>query len=161
MTNALLYKCLTISALHIGIMKLNRNNYINLIAGICALLFFYAAASKLMDYELSKRQMLNQVFPVALAKVLVWAVPVVELLIAPALLYQPLRLKGFYAFTGLMLAFTLYIAVAMSGVFGRIPCSCGGVIRHMGYWMHLGFNLVFIVLAIIGIVLDRKLSRLL
>ncbi|MBB5441254.1 putative membrane protein YphA (DoxX/SURF4 family) [Pedobacter sp. AK017] len=133
---------------------------IEFIAAACAVLFFYAATSKLLDYELSRRQMLNQVFPVVVAKILVWAVPVAELIIAGLLLYKPTRLKGFYAFTGLMLAFTLYIAVAMSGVFGRTPCSCGGILRHMGYWIHLVFNLFFVGVAIVGIVLDTKRRRL-
>jgi putative oxidoreductase len=126
------------------------------IAGVCALLFFYAAVSKLMDYEKSKREMLNQVFPVAIAQVLVWAVPLIELVIVFLLLYRPVRLKALYATAALLAAFTLYIAITMSGVFGRIPCSCGGILRHMSYWVHLGFNLIFIVLAVLGIALEKQ-----
>ena len=58
---------------------------------------------------------------------------------------------------GLLLSvFSIYIAVTMSGFFGRIPCSCGGILKNMGYWTHLIFNLLFIVFAMLGIAMERQ-----
>jgi putative oxidoreductase len=136
-------------------MKL-KIDVVEICAGVLALLFFYAATSKLMNYERSKVEMFKQIFPRNIAEVLVWAVPVTELLIMLGLLFNVSRLKALYASALLLTAFTLYIAITMSGVFGRIPCSCGGILKHMSYWVHLGFNLIFIVLAVLGIALEKQ-----
>lgn len=125
------------------------------IATAIALLFCYAALSKLTDFTRSKSEMLNQVFPESVALILVWAIPALELLIVALLLYKPLRLTGFYASFILLALFTIYIAITMTGVFGRIPCSCGGILKYMSYSVHLIFNIFFLLLALTGILLKR------
>ncbi len=100
--------------------------------------------------------MLNQIFPRAVSLVLVWVVPVAELMIVGLLFYKPSRLLGFYAALMLLFAFSLYISTTMTGVFGRVPCSCGGILKHMSYWTHLAFNFFFIVMAVLGIALEKR-----
>lgn len=129
---------------------------LKLLSGIIALLFFYAALSKLVDFEVSKHEMLKQVFSRDFALMLVWIVPLVELVIVALLLFNFTRLIGFYASLMLLSSFSIYIAITMSGTFGRIPCSCGGILKNMGYWTHLIVNLFFIVLAILGIATERR-----
>lgn len=126
------------------------------ISAVLALMFFYAAYSKLLDYDTSRQEMLNQVFPRPVAMELTWMVPCIELLIVLALLFNSSRLIALYASAILLTAFSLYISISMSGVFGRVPCSCGGILKHMGYWTHLAFNVFFIVLAVLGIALERQ-----
>ena len=126
------------------------------ISAVLALMFFYAAYSKLLDYDTSRQEMLNQVFSRPVALVLVFLVPMSELLIVALLLFSSTRLWGLYGSLILLTAFSLYISISMSGVFGRVPCSCGGILKHMGYWTHLAFNFFFIVLAIMGIALERQ-----
>lgn len=135
---------------------MNRDTILKIICAALALLFFYAALSKLIHYDKSKQEMLNQVFPVAVALVLVWLLPLIELMLVFMLLYKPTSLKGLYFSVSLLTAFTIYIAITMSGVFGRIPCSCGGILRHMGYWTHMVFNVFFIVIAVLGIALEKQ-----
>lgn len=122
-----------------------------------ALLFCYAALSKLTDFARSKSEMLNQVFPEPIALILVWMIPAIELFIVALLLYKPLRVTGFYASFILLALFTIYIAIVMTGVFGRIPCSCGGILKHMSYSVHLIFNVFFLLLALTGILLKRTM----
>ena len=100
--------------------------------------------------------MLNQVFPEAIALHLTWLVPVTELVIAVALVIKSTILKALYAALVLMVSFTIYISITMTGIFGRIPCSCGGILKQMSYTTHLLFNLCFIILAIIGIKTDQR-----
>lgn len=128
------------------------------IAGIIAALFFYAAVSKLIDIDLSRQEMRNQIFPKAIADILLWVIPIMELSLVFLLLYLRTRLKAFYASAILLTLFTLYIAVTMTGIFGRIPCSCGGILKHMHYSSHLIFNLFFICLALWGIALEKGWS---
>jgi len=135
---------------------MKRENIVQLLATAIALLFFYAAISKLLDYTQSRQQMLAQVFPRFIALQLVWAVPVAELLIVFGLLFNPARLKSLYASLVLLTLFTIYIAAAMTGVFGRIPCSCGGILSGLGYWDHLLFNFFFILLAVVAIAFEKR-----
>lgn len=131
-------------------------NIVRPIAIVIALMFFYAACSKLLDFDKSKREMMNQVFPKSMALFLVWAVPFTELLITMGLINKYLRLKALYASLFLLVLFSLYISITMTGIFGRVPCSCGGILRHMSYWAHLAFNFFFIVLAVLGIAIETQ-----
>jgi len=125
------------------------------LAAMLAMLFTYASVSKLSDYERSKKEMLNQVFPKPVALHLSWMVPVAELITTGLLLFKATRLHGFYCSLLLMFSFSVYIAIAMTGGFAKIPCSCGGILKHMGYGSHLVFNLFFTAAALAGIILDN------
>lgn len=125
------------------------------LAVVIALLLFYAAMSKLLNYEMSKDEMLNQVFPEKIALQLVWLVPLTELTICGLLLNTHTIMIGFYASALLMASFSIYISIAMTGIFGRIPCSCGGILEYMSYRTHLVFNLFFLGLALLGIAIGN------
>jgi putative oxidoreductase len=131
-----------------------------LIKFLLIFLFVYAAVSKLIDIDRSRGQMLNQIFPPAIAEILVWAVPVAELITAGFLLFKKTFLPGLYLSMGLMVVFTLYIILVLLNVFGRIPCSCGGVLQKMGWVPHLFFNLFFLLLTVTGIYLVYKERRI-
>ena len=103
--------------------------------------------------------MMNQVFPIWMAEILYWLVPVIELGVCILLIIGIMgktRLMGLYASLILMSSFSIYIAITMTGIFGRIPCSCGGLLNNMSYGTHLIFNLFFVALALIGIALHKK-----
>lgn len=111
-------------------------------------LWVYAAVSKLMDFDRGRSQMLNQVFPPRLGNILVWAVPISELLTAGLLTIKRTITAGLYSSLFLLFAFSLYIGLVMLNVFGRIPCSCGGILEKMSWAQHLVFNLFFLALTI-------------
>jgi uncharacterized membrane protein YphA (DoxX/SURF4 family) len=144
--------------------SINEKKASDICAGLLGGLFVYAAISKLASYEKSRKEMLNQVFPHEVAILLTWLIPTTELVIAIMLLFPRLRKLSFLLSFALLLIFSIYIAVSMSGTFGRIPCSCGGVLGQMSYSAHLIFNLFFIILAAIGIksadqISNGKISR--
>lgn len=128
----------------------------SLLASLLVLMYSYAALSKLAFYEENKKAMLNQVFSAPVAIHLVWLVPIIELGLVVMLLINQSRLIGFLASIILMTAFTIYIAFSMSGAFGRIPCSCGGILAHMGYGTHLIFNLFFLALSLAGLATEKR-----
>lgn len=129
---------------------------VQVLCTIVGVLWLYAAVSKLADYDEARRQMLNQVFPVRIAEVLTWLIPATELVLAASLTWKPVQLPGLIVSLALLVTFSLYIAITMSNAFGRIPCSCGGIIKHLGYWQHLGFNLFFAALSAIAILFIIK-----
>ncbi len=132
-----------------------RETLLNVIAGLLAALFFYAAMSKLIDYEAAKRGMLGQVFARTVALMLAWLVPLFELLTVCFLVYTPTRRIGLWISFLLMFAFTAYTGTIMTGFFGAVPCSCGGILKSMPHHVHLIFNLSFFLLSSVGLLLER------
>jgi uncharacterized membrane protein YphA (DoxX/SURF4 family) len=134
---------------------MTRNLLMKVVCFLLTLLFTYAAFSKLFNYTEFKAQLGNSPFITPVAGVLAWLIPIVELVIAIMLTVNNTRLTGFYSSFLILLIFTLYItAMLIAGV--RLPCSCGGVIRQLNWKQHVGFNLFFILLALIGILSERK-----
>jgi uncharacterized membrane protein YphA (DoxX/SURF4 family) len=116
------------------------------------LLFVYAAVGKIMDFENFQVQLGQSPLLSAFAGVVSWAVPIVELFIALLLIFPKYRLAGLFSAFSLMVLFTTYITIILN-FSSFIPCSCGGILEKMGWTEHLFFNLVFVVLALVGILL--------
>jgi uncharacterized membrane protein YphA (DoxX/SURF4 family) len=119
------------------------------------LLFLYAAAAKLLDDQKFELQIAKSPILTDFAGILVWLVPVVEIVIAILLMFPKTTSLGLFAALGLMTLFTAYIIVILN-FSENIPCSCGGVLEHMSWQQHLVFNAVFVILSIAGILLHSK-----
>lgn len=125
------------------------------IAALVVILFVYAALSKLTDYTNFKFGLSESPIIASFAGFLAWAIPVGELAIAVMLVVPAWRLMGLIGAFVLMLLFTLYIG-GMLAMGTDIPCSCGGVLEHMSWGVHLVFNFLYVVLCAIGIMLELK-----
>lgn len=135
---------------------LKPGTYIQLISCLLILLWVYAAMSKLLSFERSRMQMMNQVFPAAMNRILLWAVPITELFITGLLLFSRSRKTGLVLSIILLSLFSGYILLVMLNIFNRIPCSCGGIISELSWGQHLVFNLVFLGSALVGLVFYHK-----
>ncbi|WP_206363212.1 MauE/DoxX family redox-associated membrane protein [Sinomicrobium pectinilyticum] len=113
---------------------------------IFAMLFVYAAVSKLLDFNTFQNQLAQSPLLSAYAGITSLMVPVSEIIIAALLCTKRFRLWGFYAFFTLMVMFTTYIFIILN-FSSFTPCSCGGVLEKLGWTEHLIFNIVFILLA--------------
>ncbi len=121
-------------------------------------LFTYAAVMKLMDVEKFTVQIGQSPLLTNFAELVAWVVPSIELLIAGMLAFPRVRSIGLYMAFSLMVMFTAYI-VAILQFSEKIPCACGGVLDSMGWKEHLIFNIGFVVLGLIGIILHTPLHR--
>ena len=121
-------------------------------AWLLSAVFVYTAVSKVYDWSGTRMAMYNQVFPIGMAEILLYVLPVVELGVAVLLLVPAWRRTGLLLSTGLMSLFTGYIALVWMGFTERVPCSCGGVLSSLGWGEHLVFNLVFLGIAVWGLV---------
>ncbi len=134
-----------------------RKTVIEIISALFVLLWCYAAVSKLLDYRTFKVQLGKSPLITEFAGFAAIAVPLSELTIAGLLLAglyrQRYRLWGLYLSLFLMTLFTAYI-IAILNFSYYIPCSCGGILSSLGWTEHVIFNLVFVVLAIVGIILS-------
>lgn len=126
-----------------------------------ALLFMYAAFSKLFKYEQFRVQLGQSPLLSAFATPVSVAVPALEIFIAVMLVYDRLRFFGLFLGYGLMAMFTAYIYIILN-YSAFVPCSCGGILEKMTWNQHLLFNLVFVLLALVAIlVLPVEDARLL
>ena len=119
------------------------------------LLFVYASFSKLLDFHEYRQQLYNQAFPAVFKPVLLWAIPVSELLLTGMLIFHATRTLALYGSLLLLLLFTGYIILVKINFYHRVPCSCGGVLRSLNWTQHLVFNLCFMAVAV-GAILLRK-----
>ena len=89
---------------------------------------------------------------------LVWGIAGLEIATSVALMFEKTKRIGFYSSLILMSLFTIYISAILLHVFPKIPCSCGGVLRQLGWSQHLLFNLFFVALSVLGLMLSKKQS---
>jgi hypothetical protein len=128
---------------------------IEIICFLLILLFVYAAFSKLIEFNTFKIQLNNSPFLKPFSEFIFWFIPIIELIVAALLTVKHTRKRGLFASFILLLIFSLYIAGMLLST-EHLPCSCGGIIQQLSWKQHLLFNLFFLLLALIGIVLDRK-----
>ncbi len=137
-------------------MKFNaqtRNNIISIICYLYVVLFTYAATSKLLDLENFRLQLGRFPFISTYAIWIAWGVPFLEIVIAGLFLFPKYILTALYASLSLLTIFTTYIILVLN-FSDSIPCSCGGVISKLGWNEHLIFNIAFIALALLGILMS-------
>jgi len=137
-------------------MATKKEIWLKIISGLIASMFFYTVFVKFRNYEQANWDMRNQVFPNGIADILTWLVPSIEAVLVLLLVFKPTRLWGFKASLGLLTAFTLYISIALTNIFGRVPCNCGGIIGELSYGWHILFNLIFMLLAFLGICIENR-----
>lgn len=130
---------------------------IHIIAAIIAIMFFYAIAVKMSDYTEALADMHKQIFSKEVATILTWFLPLIQLIIIVLLLWRPYITAGLWCSLTLLLIFSFYIILALGEYFDDKPCSCGGILgRESSFTDQLWFNIVFILLAILGLWLIYK-----
>ncbi len=135
---------------------MNKKVIIEIISSLLVLLFLYASLSKFLDFKHFIGDMNNQPFPNWMTPWLVWTIPLLEISITMALVFERTRTPGLYASLVLMFAFTVYTVAILLRFFGRIPCSCGGVIEKLTWQQHLIFNLFFVIISFTAILLRKQ-----
>ena len=135
---------------------MKRKIIIEIISSLLILLFLYASVSKWLAFKTFIGEMNNQPFPNWMTPFLVWSIPFIEVLIAVGLIFEKTRVQSFYASLFLMLAFTIYTVAILLHAFKYVPCSCGGVIRKLTWPQHLFFNLFFVGISLLGIILKKR-----
>jgi putative oxidoreductase len=135
---------------------MKRKIIIEIISSLLILLFLYASLSKWLAFKTFIGDMNNQPFPNWMTPFLVWFIPIIEVLIVVGLIFEKTRVQSLYASLFLMLAFTIYTVAILLHSFKYIPCSCGGVIRKLTWPQHLFFNLFFVGISLLGIILKKR-----
>jgi len=136
-----------------------KNAILNAISWLYILLFTYAAANKVLDFDNFTQQLGQSPLLSAFAKELAWAVPAVEFLIVLLLIVPKFRYTALVASLVLMLMFTAYIYIILNhSVF--VPCSCGGILEKLTWKEHLVFNIAFVLLVALAVGLQIRSSKM-
>jgi hypothetical protein len=122
------------------------------ISCLLILLFVYAAGSKLMDHTKFRVEIGKSPLLTAFAGLVAWAIPIIEISIALLLSFTRTRLLGLYASFTLMVLFTAYIGWILR-FSPYVPCSCGGVLQKLNWTTHLWFNIFFVGISALGVLI--------
>lgn len=128
-----------------------------------SLLFLYTGISKIIDHDSFTRQIRYSPLLNTLdigdfwVEKTVWMLSIIEISIALLLMVNVRRKFALSLGTGMMIMFTLYIGYIVT-IAPFIPCSCGGVLESLSWSQHLYFNMSFIVMGIVAILLSSTKS---
>ncbi len=131
---------------------------VEIISVLFIILFLYTGINKMMDNIVFREQIATSPLLTPIAPWIAIFLPKSEIIIAISLFIPRFRLKGLYASFVLMVLFLLYVLYIFA-FNERLPCSCGGVLQQLSWKGHIMFNSFFIVLAIIGIKMERRIKR--
>ena len=132
-----------------------KTNFIHSVALLNILLFSYAAASKLLDFQNFQVQLGQSPLLSVFAVIVSVAVLMVEFILVLMLMFPRFRLIGLYGSFTLMTMFSAYIVIVLN-FSSFTPCSCGGILEKMSWTEHLIFNIAFVVISAIAIILNSK-----
>lgn len=128
---------------------------IDVITYLFVALFVYTAYSKFTTIDDFKNILSRSPLTGSYSVFISWAVPIVECALAALLLFPFTNKIGIIASLVLMILFTSFLTYGiLSG--SKLPCHCGGVISSMTWTEHILFNVSFIILAIIGLFLNKN-----
>lgn len=128
---------------------------ISIIGSVFIFLFVYTAVSKLLAFTLFRLTLSKSPLIGSLAPVVAVGLPAVELAVAALLFFPATRRAGFWASLLLMIVFTAYIASLLLFA-AHLPCSCGGVLKHLSWTEHLVLNGALTLMAFWGVLLVRE-----
>lgn len=92
----------------------------------------------------------SSILPTESVQFFSYFIPAIELVTVVLLLVR--TVWGFYMSFILMCAFTFYL-VLLNSYSNYSGCSCGGILDMLGFKSHIVFNVVYIAICIMGIIL--------
>lgn len=126
---------------------------VEIICLLFILLFVYAAINKLLDFENFQVQLAQSPLLSAYAGFVSWGIIIIEILVSLILVFPRYRIIGLYCSFVLMVMFSVYIYIILN-YSPYIPCSCGGILEKMNWKEHLVFNMFFVILGAITIMIS-------
>ncbi|SEA28009.1 hypothetical protein SAMN05192529_11278 [Arachidicoccus rhizosphaerae] len=130
---------------------MNHKQIISTISALLINLGTYPALSKLCEFTTFASLLKLQPLPK-------WSITpkqlrfhIFEFGITTLLYFQGTHKKGFILSAVLMTIFTIYVLFVLTSTYGKIPCSCAGLITALHWQVHLIFNILFTLLSFYGI----------
>ncbi|QES87592.1 MauE/DoxX family redox-associated membrane protein [Rhizosphaericola mali] len=129
------------------------------ITALLFMLFLYAGLEKILELKVFAKDMSNQTLPQQWVPLLTYGIPTSEVFTALLLCTERTRKWGLYGSLLLMTVFTAYVGMVVMDLFPRKPCGCGELLQRLSWTQHLVFNIVFAILALLGIYINNQLTK--
>jgi uncharacterized membrane protein YphA (DoxX/SURF4 family) len=136
-------------------MRLNMNLrtvFLEITYLLYIVLFVYAATNKLLDFENFQVQLGQSPLLSSYAGFISYFIPFIEFVIVAMMCFSRTRYVALFSAFCLMVMFSVYIFI-MLNFSPFVPCSCGGILEKFNWKEHLIFNLFFVLLSVIAIIL--------
>lgn len=137
---------------------MKKKTILEVITILLIVLWCYSGAVKLLEYNVFSAQLQSSPLLKGIGSFVAVTLPCVEILTAVLLLRLKTKLMGLYASAVLLSLFTVYISCLFIFFSTDIPCSCSGIIEHLGWKGHLIFNLTALILTIIATRIQKNLN---
>lgn len=135
-------------------------------AFLFVLLWAYTAFNKLREFDETVLQLSQSPIVGKLALFFAIALPIIEFSLVVLLLMDRTKKIGLYLSLALITAFTTYIIILLNFSY-HVPCACGGILSRGITWngelifkmtweKHIAFNLFFLCLGILNILLPKR-----
>jgi len=121
------------------------------------LLFTYAGASKLLQQDVFRIQLINVPVIKKYRDIFALTLPIFELLLAVLMIVKHTRVAGLVVSLVTLCIFIAYLSISLL-TNSDLPCHCGGVINSLSWKQHIFFNLFFIVVATFGLYTQRSVK---
>jgi hypothetical protein len=125
---------------------------------LLVVLFAYTAINKLAAIHRFQFQLSTFPWLKANPTPIAWAVIATEFAIVLLLLMPRRTRAGFIAALILLSIFTTYLLIMLLTT-PNLPCTCGGVLEQLSWPQHIGANLLFIGITILGMVAENRERR--
>ena len=135
---------------------MNLHPLIIFVTGLLIILWAYTVYAKLADLHRFQHALMTQVFPKWVGKVLLYLLPLSELVLIVLLILPGTRLLGMYASLFMLVLFTLYVGGAVFHIYDRHPCACGGLFNNLGWHRHFKVNIFLTLIALVGVILMEQ-----
>ncbi|WP_437920009.1 MauE/DoxX family redox-associated membrane protein [Sphingobacterium sp. LRF_L2] len=126
--------------------------------------WLYVAIDKLFALDSFKLVLLSQPLPDWSAGLLYWSLPLFESAIALLFIFPERKFrKGtvtmhsipYLLSAGLLLIFSIYIALGLLGYYAERPCGCASVFSNLSWTWHLAMNLLLAAISLLGAYLTK------
>lgn len=138
-------------------MKVTSHHAYSICTLILLSMWIPVSLDKILHFELFKNAMIQQPFNDGLGVMLAYILPLFELGTVILLIKPSLRRYGFFLSAFLMFLFTGYVALAIFGNLDDLPCGCGLVFQHLSWEVHLVLNGIFLLISLLGLLLEKKI----
>lgn len=130
-----------------------------IIITLLLLLWIPVTIDKIINFSSFQSGILRQPLSSNVANLAIYTLPVLEAVTIVLLLLNRYRQLGFLLSSLLMAIFTFYVGLALIGTWEKLPCGCGSVISGLSWSEHFWFNITFLVISIIGMLLSFKFKN--
>lgn len=127
---------------------------------LLVMLWSYTAASELVSFDAFQLQIYGQPLPHGFVTVLIWSLPLLELVTASLLVFHQTRIWGLLCSLLLLTCFTTYAAIIVMQLFGQEPTTLMVVYRGLSWNAYLYIHLFFVLLSLLAIKHDYRERRL-